>query len=132
LGVEVNNAFQSLKFFFMIAPFLIYADFSRRFVLEIDVSNFVVGVVFSQLKEDNFFHPISFCFHKFFLAKINYKIHDKILLAIMDAFEECCHLFERVQHEINVYLDHKNLQYFMITCVLNQCQVEWALSLFQF
>jgi hypothetical protein len=52
-------------------------------------------------------------------VKINYKIHDKKLLAIMDAFEEWCHLFEGAQHEIIMYLDHKNLQYFMTTGVLN-------------
>jgi hypothetical protein len=35
-------------------------------------------------------------------------IHDKKLLTIMDAFEEWRHLFEKVQHEIIVYFDHKN------------------------
>jgi hypothetical protein len=116
----------------MIAPFLIHVDFSKPFVLETYTSNFVVGVMFSQLREDNFFHPIGFCFHNFFLSKINYEIHDKKLLTIVDAFEKWRHLLEKVQHEINVYLDHKNLQYFMITRVLNQCQAKWALSLFQF
>ncbi len=48
----------------------------------------------------------------------------------MDAFEEWCHLLEKAQYEIIVYSDHKNFQYFMMTCVLNQRQVGWALSLF--
>jgi len=48
----------------------------------------------------------------------------------MDAFEEWHHLLERVQHEIIVYFDHKNPQYFMTACVLNQFQTRWALSLF--
>jgi hypothetical protein len=65
------------------------------------------------------FHPIGFYFRNFFLAKINNKIHDKEFLAIVDAFEEWCHLFERVQHEITMYSNHKNLQYFMIARVLN-------------
>jgi hypothetical protein len=50
----------------------------------------------------------------------------------MDAFKEWCHLLERVQHEITMYFDHKNLQYFMTACVLNRCQAQWALSFFQF
>ncbi len=41
--------------------------------------------------------------------EINYKIHDKELLTIVDAFEEWHHFFEGVQHEIIMYLDHKNL-----------------------
>jgi hypothetical protein len=47
--------------------------------------------------------------------EINNEIHDKELLAIMDAFEEWCHMFERARHEIIMYSDHKNLQYFMTT-----------------
>jgi hypothetical protein len=46
----------------------------------------------------------------------------KNFLAIMDAIEEWHHLLEGVQHDIIMYLDHKNLQYFMTTHVLNQCQ----------
>jgi hypothetical protein len=55
-------------------------------------------------------------------------------LAIVDAFEEWCHLLERVQHEITMYSYHKNLQYFMTVHVLSQRQAQWALSLswFQF
>jgi hypothetical protein len=51
-------------------------------------------------------------------------------LAIVDAFEEWHHLLEGVQHEIIVYSNNKNLQYFMTVRVLNWCQVWWALSLF--
>jgi len=41
--------------------------------------------------------------------EINYEIHDKKIIAIMDAFEEWHHLFEKTQHEIIMYLNHKNL-----------------------
>jgi hypothetical protein len=37
----------------------------------------------------------------------------------MDAFEEWRHLLEKAQHEIIVYFDHKNLQYFITTPLLN-------------
>jgi hypothetical protein len=78
--------------------------------LETNTFDFALGVVFSQPKEIFFFHPIGFCFRNFFPIEINYKIHDKELLAIVDAFEECHHLLEGVQYEIIVYFDHKNLQ----------------------
>jgi hypothetical protein len=71
--------------------------------------DFVVSVIFSQLGENNIFHLVGFCSHKFSPMEINYKIRDKELLAIVDAFEEWNHLFERVQHEIIMYPYHKNL-----------------------
>jgi hypothetical protein len=42
----------------------------------------------SQLEKENLLHPIGFCFCKFSPMKINYKIHNKKLLTIVDAFEE--------------------------------------------
>jgi len=50
----------------------------------------------------------------------------------MDAFEEWHHLLERAQHETIVYSNHKNLQYFITTHVLNRRQAQWALSLSRF
>ncbi len=84
-------------------------DFSKPFILETIAFNFVINIVFSQLRKHNLLHPIAFFFHKFSLVETNYKIHEKKLLTIVDAFEEWHHLFEKDQHEIIVYLDHKNL-----------------------
>jgi hypothetical protein len=129
-GVKVEIAFQSLKASFTTDPLLIHADLSKPFVLEIDVCDFALNVVFSQPGKNNLLHPIGFCSCKFFPMKFDYKIHDKKNLAIVDAFEEWHHLLEGVQHEITMYYNHKNLQYFVIVHVLNQCQALWALSLF--
>jgi len=71
--------------------------------------DFALGVVLSQPGKDNLFHLVGFCFRKFSFTEINHDIHDKELLAIMDAFEKWCHLLEGVQHEIIVYSNHKNL-----------------------
>jgi hypothetical protein len=97
--------------------------------LEIDAFDFALSVILSQLGEDNLFHPVGFRFCKFFHGEINYKIHDKEFLTIIDAFEEWCHLFDGAQHEIIVYSNCKNLQYFMMARVLNRHQAQWALSL---
>jgi len=53
-----------------------------------DASDFVIGVILSQLGKDNLLHHVGFHSHNFSLVEINYKIHDKKFLAIMDAFEE--------------------------------------------
>jgi hypothetical protein len=41
--------------------------------------------------------------------EINYEIHDKKLITIVDAFEDSCHLLEGAQHEIIMYSNHKDL-----------------------
>jgi len=84
-------------------PLLIHANPSKPFVLKMNASDFALGVVLSQLREDNLLHLVDFRFRKFSPTKINYKIHDKELLAIVDAFEKWHHLFEEAQYEIIVY-----------------------------
>jgi hypothetical protein len=61
----------------MSAPFFIHANPSKPFVLEMDVFDFAVGIVFSQLGKDNLLHLVGFHYCNFLHAKINYKIHDK-------------------------------------------------------
>jgi hypothetical protein len=52
-GVEVDNAFQSLKVSFTMAPFFYHVNFFKPFVLKADDFNFVIGVTFSQFGKDN-------------------------------------------------------------------------------
>jgi RNase H-like domain found in reverse transcriptase len=54
------------------------------------------------------------------LMKLNYKIHDKELLAIMEAFREWRVYLEEFKYLMKVYIDHKNLLYFTITKMLNR------------
>jgi hypothetical protein len=72
----------------MIVPLLIHVDPSKPFVLWTNVSNFAISVVPSQLGKNNLFHLVNFHSRKFFPTKINYEIHDKELIAIVDVFEE--------------------------------------------
>jgi hypothetical protein len=73
---------------FTIAPLLIHANLSKPFVLETNVFDFALGVIFSQPKEDNLFHLIGFWSCKIFFIEINYEIYDKKFLVVVDAFEE--------------------------------------------
>jgi hypothetical protein len=53
-----------------------------------DAFDFAASAILSQLEEDNLLHLVSFGSCKFSLTEINYEIHDKELLAIVDVFEE--------------------------------------------
>jgi hypothetical protein len=66
-----------------------------------------------------FFIQLVYVLVKVFPPKINYEIHDKELLTIVDAFKELHHLLEGVKHKMIVYFNHKNFQYFMMAHVLN-------------
>jgi len=75
-------------------------------------------------------HPVAFHSRKFQLAEINYEIHDKELLAVVDAFKHWRPYCKGAVHQIQVLSDHQNLEYFTMTkVVLNRQQAWWAQEL---
>jgi hypothetical protein len=85
--VEADQAFQNLKSAFTTTPILIYSDFSKPFFLESDASDYALEAVLSQNEEDGRLHSVAFHSRKFTTAEINYEIHDKEFLAIVDSFQ---------------------------------------------
>ena len=98
-------------------------------LIETDASDFAIGAVLSQRDDEGRLHPIAFHSRKFQPAEINYEIHDKELLVIVDAFKHWRRYCEGAQHQIQVFLNHQNLEYFTTTKVLNQRQARWAQEL---
>ena len=49
----------------------------------------------------------------------NYKIHDKEILAVIRGSENWRHLLESAKYKFEVWIDHKNLEYFMEAQKLN-------------
>ena len=131
-GPQAEKAFQDLKTAFTTAPILVHPDFAKAFYLETDASDFALGAVLSQMGVDGKLHPVAFYSRKFSAAEINYEIHDKELLAIVDSFQEWRHFLEGAAHPVTVYTDHKNLEYFMSARVLNRRQARWNMSLSRF
>jgi len=72
---------------------------------------------------------VAFHSRKFQPAEINYEIHNKELLAVVDAFKHWRRYCERATHQVQVYSDHQNLEYFTTTKVLNRRQAHWAQEL---
>src|ERR1700691_462644 len=48
------------------------------------------------------------------------------MLAIVNAFKEWRAYLEGAQHQIKVYTDHRNLEYFTTTKSLNRRQARWS------
>ena len=62
----------------------------------------------------------------------NYEIHDKEMLAIIHVLEEWRHFLEGATYPVEIWTDHKNLEYFMTAKKLNHRQACWSLHLARF
>ena len=129
---EADKAFTQLKEAFTSAPVLAHVDPEKPFIIEADASDFALGSILSQPGEDGHLHPVAFHSRKFNVAEINYEVHDKELLAVVDSFAQWRHFLEGSPHQIIIYSDHKNLTYFQTARVLNRRQARWAQFLTRF
>ena len=107
--------------------YVILAHFypDRRTVIETDASDFALGAILSQYLGKRL-HLVAFHSRKLNDAERNYEIHDKELLAILDAFKEWKHYLLGADEPVTVYTDHQNLQYFLTIKVWNPRQIRWA------
>jgi hypothetical protein len=119
-------SFNALKSAFTTAPILQHFDPSKPSIVETDASDFAIAAVISQHDDNNILHPIAFHSRKLTPSELNYEIYDKELLAIITAFKEWRAYLEGSSHTITVFTDHKNLEYFASTKVLNRRQCRWA------
>jgi hypothetical protein len=131
---DCAHSFNDLKIAFTTAPILRHFDYDREVIVETDASDFVSAGVLSQYDDNGVLHPVAFFSRKHSPAECNYEIYDKELMAIVRAFEEWRPELEGALHPIQVLSDHKNLEYFMSTKLLNRRQTRWAeyLSRFNF
>src|SRR5258706_12463783 len=127
-----TNAFEGLKKLFTEAPILAHFDPDRPKIIKTDASDLAIGGILSQLEPDVKWHPIAFISRKFQAAEVNYDVHDKEMVAIIYCFKEWRHFLIGCPHKIVVYTDHKNLEYFNSTKILNQRQARWAEILSEF
>jgi hypothetical protein len=94
-------------------------------VVGADASDYALGAELYQLSETGKKLPIAFASRKMTPAELNYPVHDKELLAIVYAFKEWRHYFEGSPHRVQVYTDHRGLQYYATTKQLSRRQARW-------
>lgn len=124
-------AFEALKKAFSEAPVLVHFDPDLDSYVETDASDWVVSGILSQM-HDNVLRPVAFFSMKMGPAEINYPIYDKELLAIIKAFEEWKPELAGTATPVEVFTDHRSLEYFMTTKQLNRRQARWAEFLSEF
>jgi len=127
-GREQEEAFKELKKRFTTAPILSHCYPGRKRVVEPEASDFALGCVLS-LYQGRRLHPVAFHSRKPNSAERPYEIHDKELLAIMEAFKEWKSYLWGEEEPVRVYTDDQNLQSFLTKDFCNERQIRWAQEL---
>jgi transcriptional regulator NrdR family protein len=100
--------------------------------LESDSSDYVSVEVLSQKESDDLIRSITYFSKILSSVECNYEIYDKELLTIIKCFEQWRVELQSVESSINVLIDHKSLEYFMIIKKLNKDQTRWTKFLTEF
>jgi len=128
-----QEAFEGPKMTVITALVLVLPQDSEPFCIEADSSNFASrAVLFQQLPGEEKWHPVAFYSKSLSSVEQNYEIHDKEMLAIIHALKEWRHFLEGARHPVEIWIDHKNLEYFMTAKKLNRHQARWSLYLARF
>ena len=122
---DQKRAFQLIKETIAEEPVLAVFDPAKPIYIETDASEFALGAVLYQKDNEGRLHPIAFLSKKFSDTESRYPIHDKELMAIVQACKQWRAYLEGANHTVTVYSDHKNLTYFLSTKDLNKRQVRW-------
>jgi hypothetical protein len=128
-GPDCKKAFKALRERLVAAPILAIFDPEREAVLETDASDYAIGACLTQKGDDGRIRPIAYYSRKMTGPELNYDIHDKELLAVVEAFKEWRVYLEGTKYPVQVYTDHKNLLYWTTTKQLNRRQVRWSETL---
>lgn len=81
-------AFRLLKQKLVEAPILRHYDPNRQTCVETDASDGVAAAVLSQEGDDGYWHPVAYYSKTLTPTEVNYEIHDKEMLAIVQALGE--------------------------------------------
>jgi len=131
-GDTEQQAFDELRTKLTTAPVLVYFDPLAPTKIETDASKYGCSGILSQQCQDGKWRPVAYRSKTMSDAECNYDIHDKELLAIVQAFQEWKRYTRGNLKPIRVLTDHKNLVTFMTTKVLNERQARWMQELSQY
>jgi len=129
---EQEEVFERLKVVFITEPVLAIPDINREMRVEADASDYAMGGVLLTKCEDGKWRLVAFISKSLNTTEQNYEIHDKEMLAVISCLEAWRHYLKGAKLEFEIWTDHKNLQYFMISQKLNCRQARWALYLSRF
>ena len=124
--VKCKHVFNDLKNWFMTVSILAHFDSDFKCVLKTDLSDHALESVLLEYDENDILHSVTYFSQKLNITESNYEIYNKELLTIIQCFEQWQSELKESAFLIQVLINHKNLQYFMITKQLTHWQTWWA------
>jgi len=108
-----------LKRKFTTAPILCHYHPEQKKQIETDASDICKAGILSQYEPDRHCHPLSYYYKRFLPAELYYDVHDKEMVVIVNCLQEWLPFLMGAPEEIVAFTDHKNLEYFNTTKLLN-------------
>jgi len=121
-GSKQEEVFRRLKEIFTSEPVLAAPDLDKEMRVEADASDYATGGVLSMRCKDDRWRPVAYISKSLNDTEKNYEIHDKEMLAVIRCLEAWRHFLEGTRIKFEVWMDHKNLEYFMSSQKLNRRQ----------
>ena len=118
-GERQQRAFKKLKERFTTELVLVTPDLDKEMRVETDVLDFAIGGVLSMKCEDEKWRPVAYISKLLNETKRNYEIHNKEMLVIIWYLEAWRHFLEKAKDQFEIWMDHKNLKYFIKAQKLN-------------
>jgi len=122
-----ETAFKALKETITHAPVLAIFDPTKDIDVHADASQFAVGAVLMQ--DDR---PIAFESRKLSDTEINYPIHEKEQLSVVNALQKWRVYLHSTAKPFNIYTDHESLKYLDTKNSLSPRQIRWMEKLAEF
>jgi len=111
--------FGELKEKFTKEPVLAVPDLNKRMRMEVDTSDYMIEGILSMEYEDGRWRPVVFLSKSLNETERNYEIHNKKMLAVIRGLENWRYLLEGTKFKFEVWIDYKNLEYFIKAQKLN-------------
>ncbi len=128
---KVEEAFQRLKRTFLLELVLAQFNYKKETRVKIDLFSQCIGSTLLQPNTNRLYTLYIFFSQKLSSTKCNYKIYNKEILVIIKSLEEQNTELQSLK-EFKVYLDYKNLEYFITLQKLIEQQIRQALVLSQY
>jgi len=133
IGMTINRRHsRRSKQRFTLAPILLMRT-SQAILLRDRCSDYGnYGAILSQQLDDGHWLPVTYMSKQMLPAECNYVIYDKELLAIIEALKLWRHYLEGSPASVEIWFDHKNLEFFVSASPLIADKARWSLFLSRF
>jgi hypothetical protein len=125
---ECQQRFDTLKQNMVIAPILVFPNWSKEFNVHVDASSIELGEVLAQPEDEDIDHPLAFSNRNLSKDKINYTTTEREGLAMLYALQKFFHYL--LGGHFKMFTDHSMLKYLVNKLVLGGRICRWLL-LFQ-